>query len=107
MVHYLATRFETIDLLLVNHDFALNFFLDTTKEAGICVKNYASTVELEENETEAVIAVIGGRNDIRLWIEKGEKFQGARKTWIVLPIDGSNVDGKYFIRFFHIFCRFS
>ncbi|XP_076165762.1 G protein coupled receptor bride of sevenless isoform X1 [Ptiloglossa arizonensis] len=103
MVHYLSTRFEIVDLLLVNSDFALNFFLDTTQEAGICVKNYANIVELDENETEAVIVVIGTRNDIRQWIERGEKLQGPRKTWIVLPLDGSNVDdfippGSYVVR---------
>ncbi|XP_053976143.1 protein bride of sevenless isoform X1 [Hylaeus volcanicus] len=103
MVHYLSTRFEIVDLLLVDSEFALNFFLDATKEAGICVKNYAKNVELDEGDTEAVIAVIGGRNDARQWIEKGEKLQGPRKTWIVLPLDGSNVDdliplGSYVVR---------
>ena len=94
MVHYLSTRFETIDAFLANHDFALNLFLDTTKEAGICVESYGDTLELEESEREAVIAVIGQRNDIRQWIERGEKMQGSRKTWIALPLDGSNVDGE-------------
>ncbi|XP_076759115.1 G protein coupled receptor bride of sevenless isoform X2 [Xylocopa sonorina] len=103
MVHYLSTRFETIDLLLVTHDFPLNLFLDTAKEAGICVKNYGDTLELEEGETEAVIAVIGFRNDVRQWIERGEKLQGPRKTWIVTTLDGSNVDdlippGSYVVR---------
>ncbi|XP_033324769.2 G protein coupled receptor bride of sevenless isoform X2 [Megalopta genalis] len=103
MVHYLTTRFEMIDLLLVGTDYPLNLFLDVTKEAGICVKNYASTVELDDNDTEAVIAVIGTRNEIRQWIERGEKVQGPKKTWIVLPIDGSNVEelippGSYVIR---------
>nr|XP_031825754.1 protein bride of sevenless isoform X2 [Nomia melanderi] len=103
MVHYLATRFETIDLLLVDSDFPLNLFLDTTKEAGICVKSYANTVELDDNDTEAVIAVIGSRNEIRQWIERAEKVQGPKKTWIVLPIDGSNANdlvppGSYVIR---------
>ncbi|XP_076295123.1 G protein coupled receptor bride of sevenless isoform X2 [Lasioglossum baleicum] len=103
MVHYLTTRFEMIDLLLVDSDYPLNLFLDVTKEAGICVKNYASTVVLDESDTEAVIAVIGARNEIRQWIERGEKVQGPKKTWIVLPIDGSNVDelippGSYVIR---------
>ncbi|XP_076650778.1 G protein coupled receptor bride of sevenless isoform X2 [Halictus rubicundus] len=103
MVHYLTTRFEMIDLLLVDSDYPLNLFLDVTKEAGICVKNYASTVVLDESDTEAVIAVVGARNEIRQWIERGEKLQGPKKTWIVLPIDGSNVDelippGSYVIR---------
>ncbi|XP_043526913.1 protein bride of sevenless isoform X5 [Frieseomelitta varia] len=103
MVHYVSTRFETIDVLLVNHDFALNSFLDATKEAGICVKKYGDSLELEEDETEAVIAAIGQRNDIRQWIERGEKMQGSRKTWIALPLDGSNVDdvippGSYVVR---------
>ncbi|XP_043266137.1 protein bride of sevenless [Colletes gigas] len=103
LVHYLSTRFESIDLLLVDSEFALNFFLDATREAGVCVKNYAKTVELDENDTEAVIAVIGGRNEARQWIERGEKLQGHRKTWIVLPLDGSNVDdlvppGSYVVR---------
>ena len=94
MVHYVSTRFETIDVLLANHDFALNSFLDATKEAGICVKKYSDSLELEEDETETVIAAIGQRNDIRQWIERGEKMQGSRKTWIALPLDGSNVDGE-------------
>lgn len=94
MVHYLSTRFETIDLLLANSDYVLNSFFDATKEAGICVKNYGDTLDLEESETEAVIAVIGQRNDIRQWIEMGEKSQGSRKTWVALALDGSNVDGK-------------
>ncbi|CAL7937933.1 unnamed protein product [Xylocopa violacea] len=103
MVHYLSTRFETIDLLLTTLNFPLNLFLDTAKEAGICVKDYGDTLKLEEGETEAVIAVIGFRNDIRQWIERGEKLQGPRKTWIVTPLDGSNVDdlippGSYVVR---------
>ncbi|CAD1480818.1 unnamed protein product, partial [Heterotrigona itama] len=103
MVHYVSTRFETIDVLLTNHDFPLNSFLDATKEAGICVKKYADSLQLEEDETEIVIAAIGHRNDIRQWIERGEKMQGSRKTWIALPLDGSNVDdvippGSYVVR---------
>ncbi|XP_076395102.1 G protein coupled receptor bride of sevenless isoform X2 [Megachile rotundata] len=103
MVHYLTTRFETVHLLLASSDYALNLFLDATKEAGICVKRYGDTLELDENDTEVVIAVIGHRSDVRQWIERGEKLQGARKTWVILTLDGSNVDdlvppGSYVIR---------
>ncbi|CAK9808146.1 Protein bride of sevenless [Anthophora quadrimaculata] len=103
MAHYLSTRFETIDHLLTNSDYALNLFLDITKEAGVCVKNYGDTLDIEEDETEAVIAVIGQRSDIRQWIERGEKMQGSRKTWIALSLDGSNIDdlvppGSYVVR---------
>lgn len=94
MVHYVSTRFETVDLLLADHDSALNIFLDTAREAGICVKNYGDSLELEGDETEPVIAVIGRRNDIRQWIERGERLEESRKTWIALALDGSNVDGK-------------
>lgn len=94
MAHYLSTRFETIDHLLTNSDYALNLFLDITKEAGVCVKNYGDTLDIAEDETEAVIAVIGQRSDIRQWIERGEKMQGSRKTWIALSLDGSNIDGE-------------
>ncbi|XP_017889945.1 protein bride of sevenless isoform X2 [Ceratina calcarata] len=103
MVHYLGTRFETIDVLLASHDYPLNLFLDSTKEAGICVKNYGGSLELEEGEIETSIVVIGSRSDIRQWIERGEKVQGSKKTWIILPLDGSNVDdlappGSYVVR---------
>lgn len=94
MVHYLTTRFETVDVVLANSDYAVNLFLDMTKEAGICVKRYGDTLELDESETEVVIAVVGQRNDVRQWIERGEKLEGARKTWVVLTLDGSNVDGE-------------
>nr|XP_034179851.1 protein bride of sevenless isoform X2 [Osmia lignaria] len=103
MVHYLTTRFETVDVVLASSDYAVNLFLDMTKEAGVCVKRYGDTLELDESETEVVIAVVGQRNDVRQWIERGEKLQGARKTWVVLTLDGSNVDdlvppGSYVIK---------
>lgn len=103
MVHYLSTRFEVVDLVLVNSDFALNQFLDATKEAGICVRSYAGIKELNEMNTDAVIAVIGEKLDIRQWIGKGEKLEGPRKTWVVLPLDRSHVDdlippGSYVIK---------
>lgn len=94
MVHYMSTRFETVDLLLASHDPALNIFLDAAREAGICVKNYGGSLELEGDETEPVIAVIGRRSDIRQWIERGERLEESRKTWIALPLDGSSVDGE-------------
>lgn len=105
MVHYMSTRFETVDLLLASHDPALNIFLDTAREAGICVKNYGDSLEVfgGGDEAEAVIAVIGRRNDIRQWIERGERLEESRKTWIALPLDGSSVDdlipsGSYAVR---------
>ncbi|XP_031370918.1 protein bride of sevenless [Apis dorsata] len=103
MVHYVSTRFEMVDLLLADHDSALNIFLDTAREAGICVKNYGDSLELGGDETEPVIAGIGRRNDIRQWIERGEGLEEARKTWIARALDGSNVDdlvpsGSYAVR---------
>ncbi|XP_016912534.2 protein bride of sevenless isoform X2 [Apis cerana] len=103
MVHYMSTRFETVDLLLASHDPALNIFLDAAREAGICVKNYGGSLELEGDETEPVIAVIGRRSDIRQWIERGERLEESRKTWIALSLDGSSVDdlvpsGSYAVR---------
>lgn len=99
MVHYMSTRFETVDLLLASHDPALNIFLDTAREAGICVKNYGDSLEVfgGGDEAEAVIAVIGRRNDIRQWIERGERLEESRKTWIALPLDGSSVDGDIYL----------
>lgn len=106
MVHYMSTRFETVDLLLASHDPALNIFLDTAREAGICVKNYGDSLEVfgGGDEAEAVIAVIGRRNDIRQWIERGERLEESRKTWIALPLDGSSVDGDIYL--FTFFYRF-
>ncbi|KAI4504645.1 hypothetical protein M0802_000195 [Mischocyttarus mexicanus] len=103
MVHYISTRFESIDLLLTNSDFVLDYFFDATKNLGICVKNYKDFQELEDNITEAVIVVIGDVDDIKQSIEKGEKIEGPRKTWIVLPLDRSHVDdlvpsGSYVVK---------
>ncbi|XP_031773899.1 protein bride of sevenless isoform X2 [Apis florea] len=104
LVHYLSTRFETVDLVLASHDSPLNVFLDAAREAGICVKSYGTdSLAVEGGEAEPVIAAIGRRSDIRQWIERGEKLQESRKTWIALPLDGSNVDdlvpsGSYVVR---------
>lgn len=96
MVHYISTRFESIDLVLTNSDFVLDYFFDAAKTSGICVKNYKDIQELEENVTDALIVVIGDVDDIKQSIEKGEKVEGPRKTWIVLPLDRSHVDGTHF-----------
>ncbi|KAF7412603.1 hypothetical protein HZH66_001499 [Vespula vulgaris] len=103
MVHYISTRFESIDLVLTNSDFVLDYFFDAAKTSGICVKNYKDIQELEENVTDALIVVIGDVDDIKQSIEKGEKVEGPRKTWIVLPLDRSHVDdlmpsGSYVIK---------
>ncbi|XP_035732087.1 protein bride of sevenless-like isoform X1 [Vespa mandarinia] len=103
MVHYISTRFESIDLVLINSDFLLDYFFDAARNSGICVKNYKDIKELEENVTEALIVVIGNIDDIKRSIEKGEKVEGPRKTWIVLSLDRSHVDdlvpsGSYIVR---------
>ncbi|XP_046813402.1 uncharacterized protein LOC124421811 isoform X3 [Vespa crabro] len=103
MVHYISTRFESIDLVLINSDFLLDYFFEAARNSGICVKNYKDIKELEENITEALIVVIGNIDDIKRSIEKGEKVEGPRKTWIVLSLDRSHVDdlvpsGSYIVR---------
>ncbi|KAG7200826.1 hypothetical protein KM043_003196 [Ampulex compressa] len=102
MVHYLSTRFETVDLVLTDSESVMSHFLRFTREAGICVRGHSSVEELEKN-MEAVIAVIGERDDIQRWVARGEKLEGPRKTWVVLPLDGSHVDdlvppGSYVIK---------
>lgn len=95
MVAFASTRFEVIDLLLVDSHAVLGLVLDATREAGICVKSVHEAAELD-NDTEAVIAVVGSGESIRSWIDRRDEasLHSDKKVWLVLPLDDSYVDGK-------------
>ncbi|XP_066586538.1 uncharacterized protein boss isoform X2 [Prorops nasuta] len=102
LVQFLSTRFERVDLAMATTQEILDYFMLGSKEAGICVKSAGDVSRIDRNVTEAVIGLIGTRQDIARWIKGGEKIDGPRKTWVVLDIDGSNVDelvppGSYII----------
>ncbi|XP_046435485.1 protein bride of sevenless isoform X1 [Neodiprion fabricii] len=102
MVDFLSTKYEVVDLFLSNSPDVLNVFLDTSRKAGICLKSHTEILDTD-NSTHVVIAVAGSKDEIKIWIENGEKIIGPEITWVVLPLDGSHVDdhvppGSYIIK---------
>lgn len=93
MVDFLSTKYEVVDLLLSNSENDLENFLDMSRDAGICLKSHTEMADLT-NSTHVVIALMGNKEDIKRWIDNGKKLVGIEKTWVILPLDGSHVDGK-------------
>lgn len=94
LIEFISTKYEVVDLLLVDSHELLARLLDASKDAGLCVKSVNQVAEID-NDTEAVIVGVGSNQSIRSWIEKDALF--ARKTWIVLPINESYLDGSIII----------
>ncbi|XP_043266733.1 uncharacterized protein boss isoform X2 [Venturia canescens] len=93
MIQFISSKFEVVDLLLIDSLELLSRVLDASKEAGICVKSvneFAAMNNRTETET-VVVVVVGSDESIRSWIKRDSLF--LRKTWIVLPINGSYSDG--------------
>ncbi|KAL6262954.1 hypothetical protein P5V15_005742 [Pogonomyrmex californicus] len=105
LAHYLSTRYETVDLVHANADSVLDHFLEVTKDAGVCVKRSDRRVNGDRyaNVTETTIVAIGERNDVLRWLGENEESGGSRKTWLLLPLDNSDIDdlvpsGSYVIK---------
>ena len=96
LMEFITTKFEVIDLLLVDSHDILGVVLDASREAGICVKSVDEVAELD-NDTEAVIVIAGCKDSIISWIEKGDNTLLGKKTWIVLPLDNSYVHGIFYL----------
>lgn len=96
LTHYLSTRYETVDLVLASTDHVLNHFLRVTRDAGVCVKHDRRVNGTDANtaKVEAVIVAIGEAGDIQRWLREREETKDHRKTWLVLPLDNSDIDGK-------------
>lgn len=96
LVHYLSTRYEIVDLVYTNADSVLNRFLEVTKDSGVCVERSDRHVNADRyaNVTETVIVAIGKRNDVLRWLGEIEKSRDSKETWLLLPLDNSNIDGK-------------
>jgi len=96
LVHYLSTRYKIVDLVYTNADSVLDRFLEVTKDSGVCVKRSDRHVNADRyaNVTETVIVAIGKRNDVLRWLGENEKSRDSRETWLLLPLDNSNIDGK-------------
>ncbi|XP_011871669.1 PREDICTED: uncharacterized protein LOC105564127 isoform X2 [Vollenhovia emeryi] len=105
LAHYLSARYETVDLVRTSADSVLDRFLEVTKDAGVCVKRSDRRVNGDRyaNVTETVIVAIGERNDVLRWLGENEESRGSRETWLLLPLDNSDIDdlipfGSYVIK---------
>jgi len=96
LAHYLSTRYEVVDLVLANANHILDRLLRITRNAGVCVKRHDKRVNdnKDANVTEMVIIAIGERNDIQRWLRESEESRDSRKTWVLLPLDNADIDGK-------------
>ncbi|XP_029670720.1 protein bride of sevenless [Formica exsecta] len=106
LAHYLSTRYEVIDLVHTNVNSVLEHFLEVTRDVGVCVKRHDKRFDDDRNENvaEAVIVAIGERDDIQGWLRESEGSKDIRrKTWLLLPLDNSDIDdlipsGSYIIK---------
>ena len=93
-IHFLSTKYEVVDLVLTSSQYILRHFFNVSKDKGLCVKSHSDFTELGNN-TDVVIVAVGGKQDIRSWIQKIDEEENFRRTWIIIPIDDANVDGYY------------
>ncbi|XP_025991947.1 uncharacterized protein LOC105199347 isoform X2 [Solenopsis invicta] len=106
LAHYLSTRYEIVDQVYANADSVLKRFLEVTKDAGVCVKRSDRRVNgdrYDANVTESVVVAIGERSDVLRWLRENEESRGFRETWLLLPLDNSDIDdlipsGSYVIK---------
>ncbi|XP_072758993.1 uncharacterized protein Boss [Anoplolepis gracilipes] len=106
LAHYLSTRYKIIDLIHANVNSVLERFLEVTRDVGVCVKRHDKRIDDDRNENvlEAVIVAIGERDDIQRWLGESEDSKDIRrKTWLLLPLDNSDIDdlippGSYVIK---------
>lgn len=98
LAHYLSTVYEVIDLVHANVNSVFERFLEVTRDVGVCVKRHDKRIEDDRNENVAemsVIVAIGERDDIQRWLGESEDSKDVRrKTWLLLPLDNSDIDGK-------------
>ncbi|XP_063978771.1 uncharacterized protein LOC135163339 isoform X2 [Diachasmimorpha longicaudata] len=97
-IDFIARKFETIDLLLADTDFAQAIVVESTREVGICVESFNNLTKLDNMDNGLIVAA-GEERSIRSWIGG---YQGMG-TWVILPLDDSEPDdiiplGSYIIR---------
>ncbi|XP_011055160.1 PREDICTED: protein bride of sevenless isoform X2 [Acromyrmex echinatior] len=94
LAHYLSTKYKIVDLVHANTESVLDHFLEVTKDAGVCVKRSDRHVNGDRyvNVTETVIVAIGKRNDVQRWLEENEKLRNFGETWILLPLDNTDIN---------------
>ncbi|XP_016836799.1 uncharacterized protein LOC100678055 isoform X2 [Nasonia vitripennis] len=104
LVDFLSVYHVNVDLLLSGSRSVLDRFLNTSKEAGICVKS-DKELEPDGNGTDLVIVALGDYEDVSGWLDDQQDFgdEEDKRIWIVLPLDNSNVDellpeGSYVIK---------
>lgn len=98
LAHYLSTVYDVIDLVHTNVNSVFEHFLEVTRDVGVCVKRHDKRIEDDRNENVAemsVIVAIGERDDLKRWLGESEDSKDIRrKTWLLLPLDNSDIDGK-------------
>ncbi|XP_015126011.1 uncharacterized protein LOC107047718 isoform X2 [Diachasma alloeum] len=97
-IDFITRKFETVDVLLTDTDFAQNIIIDGTREAGICVDGFNNLTKLDNTDNGLIVAA-GEERSIRSWVGR----HAGRNTWIILPLDDSAPDdvvpiGSYIIR---------
>lgn len=107
LAHYLSTVYDVIDLVHTNVNSVFEHFLEVTRDVGVCVKRHDKRIEDDRNENVAemsVIVAIGERDDLKRWLGESEDSKDIRrKTWLLLPLDNSDIDdlippGSYIIK---------
>ncbi|XP_029171464.1 protein bride of sevenless isoform X2 [Nylanderia fulva] len=100
LAHYLSTEYEVIDLVHANLSSILKRFLEVTRDVGVCVKRH----DRYGNIAEEVVVAIGERDDIQRWLGESEDSKDiSGKTWLLLPLDNSDIDdllppGSYVVK---------
>lgn len=94
LAHYLSTSYEIVDLVLAKADSVLDRFLETTRDLGVCVKTRDKHVNDNDETNVTVIVAIGAESDIRGWLLQSKKLKSAGRTWLLLALDNSDVDGE-------------
>lgn len=93
-VDFVSKRFKFIDLFLTDYEETLPIFVNATKDAGLCVKSLNNVDKLQDDQ-EALVVIAAREEFIRSCIERGRNGK-KKKTWIVLPLDDSEIDGNFF-----------
>ncbi|KAL0114213.1 hypothetical protein PUN28_011491 [Cardiocondyla obscurior] len=103
LAHYISTRYEVVDLVHANAEPVLSRFLNSTKDAGVCVKKIDKHVsDANFTETIAVVVGIGEKDDVLRWLKNAES-KAFKETWLLLPLDESDIDdlmppGSYVVK---------
>ncbi|KAK0162648.1 hypothetical protein PV327_006410 [Microctonus hyperodae] len=90
LVNFVSKHFHAIDLLLTDSKVTLDLLINETNRAGICVKSL-DNFEIIQNDNKALIVIAAHEEYIKSLIEPRIHGGESRKTWIILPLDDSDV----------------